>query len=85
MAKYREVANKHLKDLDIGYLALNAGMMTASRFFHLLKDEEVDEIMILNGVHPVLLAKALLEQLLQRKSRSALVITSSAMSNIGLP
>jgi len=51
----------------------------------LLKDEEVDEIMILNGVHPVLLAKALLEQLLQRKSRSALVITSSAMSNIGLP
>ena len=61
VAHYRKVVSEHLSDLDIGYLALNAGMTTKARFFHLLSDEEIDEIMILNGLHVVLLAKALLE------------------------
>jgi len=61
MAEYRSLVDLHLKDLDIGYLALNAGIGTGQKTFLEQSDASVDSIMALNGLHVVFLAKALLD------------------------
>ena len=60
MAEYRTLVDTHLKDLDIGYLALNAGVGGGAKSFVEQNDESVDNIMALNCLHVVYLAKALL-------------------------
>ena len=84
MAEYRQMVETHLKDIDIGYLALNAGIGNGGLFVK-ETDQMVEDVMVLNGLHVVYLCKALLTKMLARPVRSAIIITSSVMSSMGPP
>jgi len=83
IAQYKALVAEHLNDIDIGYLALNAGI-GISKIFDKADDSVVEDVMVLNGLHVVYLAKALLPQMLKRETRSAIVITSSVASYLPL-
>lgn len=85
MADYRKLVGDHLRDLDIGYLALNAGCGSGGKLFVETDDKDVENIMHLNGFHVIFLARALLDQMMQRPARSAIVITSSIHSYLSTP
>ena len=75
---------ENLSNLDVGYLALNAGIGSGGKFFADTEDELVESVMNINGLHVVYMAKAMLTMMLAREKRSAIIITSSVMSYIGL-
>ena len=68
-----------VKDIDIGMLFLNAGWGQMSPFMD-LRPEEIEQIVTINALHPCYLTKVLLKQLLDRKQRGAIVITSSGLA-----
>jgi short-subunit dehydrogenase len=84
MAEYHKLVADNFASMDIGYLALNAGIANGG-WFALETDELLENIMILNGLHVVFLTKSLLPQLEARSKRTAIVITSSIASFVGLP
>jgi short-subunit dehydrogenase len=84
MAEYHKLVADNFADIEIGYLALNAGI-TNGGWFWKETDELLENIMILNGTHVVFLMKALLPQLEARSARTAVVITSSIASFFGFP
>jgi short-subunit dehydrogenase len=78
------LVKENLSNLDVGYLALNAGISSGGKFFADAEDELVESVMNINGLHVVYMAKAMLTMMLARDKRSAIVITSSIMSYFGL-
>jgi short-subunit dehydrogenase len=85
MAEYHKLVADHFKDMDIGYVALNAGCGSGGKLFTETADDAVENIMFLNGFHVIFLARALLDKLLSRPTRSAIVITSSIHSYLSTP
>jgi 17beta-estradiol 17-dehydrogenase / very-long-chain 3-oxoacyl-CoA reductase len=77
--EYEPIASK-LKDIDIALLFLNAGWTMMGPFID-LRPEEIQEIVTVNAIHPVYLLKVLLNQLLARKQRSGIIITSSGVGS----
>ena len=65
--------------LDVGYLALNAGIVQVG-LTEQLSDREFESIYNVNALHVVYFTKAMLAQLLARKNRSAIVVVSSVAS-----
>ena len=50
-----------------------------------LTPDEIEQTVTLNALHPVYLCKALLDQMLSREKRSAIVITSSGLGSAPIP
>jgi short-subunit dehydrogenase len=73
---YKEVIGAKLKDIDIALLFLNAGVGQMGLFAD-LDEKSVEEMMKVNALHPMYLAKALLPQMLSRGKKSAIIVTSS--------
>ena len=46
---------------------------------------EIEQTVTINALHPVYLTKALLNQMLSRKKRSGIVITSSGLGSTPVP
>lgn len=83
IADYRELVQQ-LNGLDVGYLALNAGVGSGGPF-EKSADGAVEDTLILNTLHVVYLTKAMLSHFFSRRTRSAIVITSSLMAYLGIP
>jgi len=79
IADYRKIVEEQLSDIDIGVVCLNAGIATEGPVA-LISDQELENEIRVNGLHPVYLGKVLLETLMNRKQRSALIVTASIMS-----
>ena len=74
-----------MKDIDIGFVALNAGTYAGGPI-DLVEDEAFEIQYGLNVLHVVYMIKALLERQMKREKRSAIMITSSGISYMpGLP
>ena len=73
-----------IKDLDISLLFLNAGGSTPGAFADLL-DSEIERQYRVNVMQPIYLTKALLPQMLTRKQRSGIVLTSSVIAHAPAP
>ena len=84
MDAYNELVQRELADLDIGIVCLNAGSLTEGPS-DLVADSEFERVFALNGLGVVYFAKALLPQLMSRKQRSSILITSSVLAYISLP
>ena len=50
-----------MKDIDIGVLILNAGIAIMTPFKD-LTDDEIENTININALHPIYLAKALVQQ-----------------------
>eukprot|EP00351_Strombidinopsis_sp_SopsisLIS2011_P006094 CAMPEP_0116875968 /NCGR_PEP_ID=MMETSP0463-20121206/8048_1 /TAXON_ID=181622 /ORGANISM="Strombidinopsis sp, Strain SopsisLIS2011" /LENGTH=125 /DNA_ID=CAMNT_0004522379 /DNA_START=378 /DNA_END=755 /DNA_ORIENTATION=- len=72
---YAKIAEE-IKDLDIAMLYLNAGVQGYGPL-EIMEPKEIQDIVTVNALHPIYLAKALLSQIKSRKARSAIVLTSS--------
>ena len=84
MDAYNELVQRELAELDLGMVCLNAG--TASEGpVDLLADSDYETIFALNGLGVVYFAKALLPQMMRRKQRSGLLITSSIAAYCSIP
>ena len=57
--------------------------------FEDLANEEVEEVVAVNALHPVYIIKVLLNQMLDRakksKTRGAIIVTSSGLGSIAVP
>ena len=77
LAEYRDfVSTSGLDKLDIGVLCLNAGVGFMGPI-DLIKDDKFEAIWTVNGLHIVYLLKALVNQLMDRDTRAAILISSS--------
>ena len=74
--EYRTLIADKVKNLDIAMIFLNAGVAQMGCFSD-LDDSMVEDLMTVNAVHPMYLAKALISQQLARGKKSAIVVTSS--------
>jgi 17beta-estradiol 17-dehydrogenase / very-long-chain 3-oxoacyl-CoA reductase len=86
LTRYRDyqVIADQLRDIDIGLLILNAGWTLMGPFKD-LTPQEIEQTVTINALHPIYLLKALLNQLLARKKRSGIVITSSGLGSVPVP
>ena len=85
MKQYRDlVANTELKDLDIGVLCLNAGLALFGPV-DLVPDHKYENVWNVTGLHNVYLLKALVQKLLDRDKRVAVLFTSSMASEMLMP
>ena len=51
----------------------------------MITDAELQDVYTINGLHVVYIAKVLLERMLRRKQRSAIVVTSSGLARVAVP
>ncbi len=84
--KYEEYAKmaEKIRDIDVAMLFLNAGWACMGPFKD-LTPQEIEETVTINALHPVYLSKALLDQMLAREKRSAIVVTSSGLGSAPIP
>ncbi|CDW77317.1 short chain dehydrogenase reductase family protein [Stylonychia lemnae] len=80
ISDYENIASQ-LRDIDIGMLLLNAGWTQATPFID-FTPENIEATVNINAVHPAYLSKVLVNQLNERKQRSAIIITSSGLGSI---
>ena len=73
------VASTELKELDIGVLCLNAGISLLGPV-DLIPDHKYETVWNVTGLHNVYLLKALVQKLLDRDKRVAVLFTSSMAS-----
>ena len=77
MKQYRDlVSTTELKDLDIGVLCLNAGLALMGPV-DLVDDRKFETVWNVTGLHNAYLLKALVQKLLDRDKRVAVLFTSS--------
>ena len=79
-----ELVQRELADMNIGVVCLNAGTVSEGPS-DLMADSEFEKVFALNGLAVVYFAKALLPQLMRRKQRSSILITSSIASYCAIP
>ena len=86
MTKYNEYERiaQELDGIDIAMLFLNAGWGLMGPFKE-ITGPETEEIVTVNALHPIYLTKALLNSILQRNARTAIVITSSGLGSAPMP
>jgi len=85
ISDYQEQIGDKVKDLDIGVLALNAGVGSFGAFEDLLNDE-VESMVSVNALHVVYTLKVCLNQMLERHSKTGkktgVVVTSSGAAQM---
>lgn len=81
--EYERIAQE-LDGIDIAMLFLNAGMGLMGPFTD-ITGPETEEIVTVNALHPIYLIKALLNSILKRNARTAIVITSSGLGSAPMP
>ena len=84
MDAYNELVQRELVDLDLGVVCLNAGTACEGPV-DCVSDSDFEGIFALNGLGVVYFAKALLPQMMRRKQRSSMLITSSIASYCAIP
>ena len=85
MAQYRDlVATTELKDIDIGILCMNAGCFSVGPL-DFVDDERYEGVWNVNGLQNAYLLKALVQKLLNRDKRTAVLITSSMANEMVMP
>ena len=84
LEEYRTLIEKEFKDIDIGFVCLNAGITVLGNLGD-LTDKDFESVIRVNGLHVTYGAKVFLEIFAKREARSALVITSSLASNFAWP
>ncbi len=84
IADYKEKIADKLKDIDIAMLFLNAGYLPVGPFAD-MSYMDIQRTVGCNALHPIYLAKVLVDQLLARNHLTALVITSSGLGIIPAP
>ena len=82
--EYEDIIAAKLRDIDIGLLFLNAGIGGFVPFEN-QENSSIEEIVNVNAIHPIYLSKVLLNQLLKRTKRSAIVVTSSGLGSVPIP
>jgi short-subunit dehydrogenase len=87
--EYREILSRECSGLDIVAAFLNAGSFVVGPV-DLISDAQLEQIVTLNGLHVVYMAKILLERMTRRNveqegARSCLVVTSSGLANFPMP
>lgn len=78
---YKEKIADQVKDIDIAMLFLNAGYAQCGAFAD-QADQDVQQTVAVNALHPIYTAKVLIDQLLARGKLAALVITSSGLGSV---
>lgn len=82
--EYRELITKHCNGLDIAMAFLNAGIVVEGPI-DLVTDSDLQDVYTTNGLHVVYMTKVLLEDMQNRKQRSAIVVTSSGLARVAVP
>ena len=83
LAEYNELAGK-LDDLDIGILCLNAGVSRLATIEN-ISDQYFEDIWRVNALQVAYLSKALVQKMLNRDKRCAILITSSIAAQTLMP
>jgi len=81
---YRSIVHTELSKLDVGILVLNAGIAKISSFRD-LKNTEVQALLSVNAIHPIFMMKCMMDQLISRKCKSAIMLTGSGIRAIPAP
>jgi len=84
MQEYRDLISKGLDGKDVGFVALNAGLGRAGSN-HKIPDSALEEVMTVNTLHVVFMAKIFLEMMMKREQKSAMVFVSSIASRMVFP
>merc|ERR1712166_181136 len=84
LKEYRTLIETNLKDIDIGIVCLNAGILAIGNLTD-LADQDFEGVIRVNGLHVMYGMKVFLEMLDKREQRSTVVITSSLTSNFSFP
>ena len=82
--QYQETIADKLKDIDVALLILNAGVGQVGPFSE-APAERLQHVMSINALHPMYTAKVMINQLLERKERSAIVVVSSGLGGRPIP
>ena len=79
--EYQTIVADKVADIDIAMLFLNAGVMPEGAIGELYKmnNDDLQAVVTVNALHPIYLAKVLINQILARNHLSAIVITSSGL------
>lgn len=75
MSEYTALADQ-LNDIDVAMLFLNAGQGFIGEFKN-MDDAYLEELMQSTCLHPIYLIKAMMDKLLARKKKTAVVVTAS--------
>lgn len=78
---YRTKVADKLKGIDIGILILNAGMANMAPFTQ-EDDQKVQDMVNVNALQVIYMAKTVTPMMTQRAKRSGMVITSSGLGSI---
>jgi short-subunit dehydrogenase len=81
---YNELVKEHLGDIDVGVLALNAGNIHIGPV-DLLTDSQFECMYNIFALSVAYFTKSMLNTLMGRENRSAIIITSSGIRNIPMP
>ena len=84
VAGYNKFCEEKLNELDIGILALNAGVWEEGPL-DLVEDAKIERTLNINVLHVVYLYKALVQKMRARDIKSACLITSSGLANATWP
>ena len=82
---YYLLVEKHLNDVDIGIVAINAGMVGDPGHIDQLPDSQIEQVYTLNCLQHAYFAKAISEKLTGRSKRAAMVIVSSGIAELTAP
>ena len=76
ISDYRELVEKNLANIDVGFLCLNAGL---AKFgcIGVITDDRLEDTWRVNILHPIYLLQALASQLMKRDQRCGVLFTSS--------
>lgn len=78
--EYQAAIGDKLKDDDVALVFLNAGVGQVGPFYE-VSGKRLEYVMNIKALHPIYTAKVLVNQLRQRKERSAIVVTSSGLGS----
>ena len=84
MQQYRDGIAKHVKDIEIAMLFLNVGVMKLGRVAK-ITDEDMQSTINCSVLGSTYTVKALMDQILAREHKSALIITTSGLGMYPAP
>lgn len=72
-------------DLDVGFVAINAGMVGMVGHMDQVSDKQVEQVYTLNCLQHAYFAKAISEKIVDRSKRAGLIVVSSGIANLVVP
>ena len=86
--EYKTTIAEPLKDMDVAIFALNAGI-TRIGFYDGISDQDVQDNVMCNALHPCYLAKAItplmLGRIVKKGQKSAMIFVSSMAQDVPAP